>query len=150
MHSTQHTLVFMHIAPYIRSFDEPDGYFNLPNKAAAGSNEVSGVRQHLMSLYARHGVTAVFCGHYHRNAGGWYEERDGASVTDCVEVVVTGAVGTNVLSNASAPPGSEDELNICGMGAPTTGGDVSGMRIVEVDAEAVRHRWYTLNEIGKV
>jgi hypothetical protein len=163
--NAQHIIVFMHIPPFIRKFDEPDGYFNLSNKeaaaAAAAAVETSGgdstgdgapaLRQWLMSLFARHGVKTVFCGHYHRNAGGVYTGPDGPDGADrSVEVVVTGAVGTNVGEKEGAPVGSKEELNIVGMGKPIVSDEVSGMRIVEVRTGGVQHTWYNFKQLPDV
>ena len=54
----RHKVVFMHHPLCLRAVDEPDAYFNLPRP----------VRKQLLALLHNHGVTAVFSGHYHRNA----------------------------------------------------------------------------------
>lgn len=28
----------------------------------------------MLEKFSQAGVTKIFCGHYHRNAGGWYKE----------------------------------------------------------------------------
>jgi len=74
----KHVCVFQHIPPFLKSPDEEtDEYFNLPNK----------VREKYLSRLKQAGVSKVFCGHYHRNAGGWDEG---------LEVVVTSAVGAQL------------------------------------------------------
>jgi hypothetical protein len=84
----KYVLVFAHIPPFIFEQNEPAEYFNLKPD----------IRDEVMQLFARAGVRAVFCGHYHRNAGGWWRASDSAEVADVeagggkpVEVVVTGA-----------------------------------------------------------
>ncbi|XP_020779880.2 serine/threonine-protein phosphatase CPPED1 [Boleophthalmus pectinirostris] len=74
-HKPKHVLVFQHIPLYLKSPDEEDDeYFNLPGT----------IRQQLIDKFKRAGVKAVFCGHYHRNAGGCHGGLD---------VVVSSAVG---------------------------------------------------------
>jgi 3',5'-cyclic AMP phosphodiesterase CpdA len=53
-----HIMVFEHHSLCLQRVDEPDGYFNLPRP----------LRQELLELFHKHGVRAVFSGHYHRNA----------------------------------------------------------------------------------
>ncbi|MCL5269200.1 MAG: metallophosphoesterase [bacterium] len=67
-------IVFMHHSLFLNAPDEEDQYFNIP-RARRGP---------LLELLHRHGVEAVFSGHYHRCAAA----RDGA-----MEVVTTGPVG---------------------------------------------------------
>ncbi|XP_063853886.1 LOW QUALITY PROTEIN: serine/threonine-protein phosphatase CPPED1-like [Scylla paramamosain] len=72
-----HAVIFQHIPPFIESIDERTQYFNLP----------SDVRKQILGKFIDAGVKYVFCGHYHRNAGG---EHNG------LEVVVTSAVGAQL------------------------------------------------------
>lgn len=68
-------IVFQHVPWFLKTFDEPsDGYFNLTEE----------VRNKWLPKMKARGVVAVFCGHYHKNAGGVY---------DGVPVVVTSAIG---------------------------------------------------------
>ena len=53
-----HVFVFKHYPLCLERVDEPDGYFNVPGPR----------RKELLGLFHEHGVTAVFSGHYHRNA----------------------------------------------------------------------------------
>lgn len=134
----KHILVFSHTPPMIFAQDEADGYFNLDRRT----------RDEVMSLFCEFGVRAVFCGHYHRNAGGWYtpqwkwsgEAAQAASKT--VEVVVTGAAGANIVDKAGGEP-----LEISGMNGCKIGPDVSGVRLVRVAEKDVSHRWCTLNAL---
>lgn len=81
--SCRHTVAFMHIPPFFDSPNEPDHiYFNLPSESRA---------QLLRKLYDG-GIRKVFCGHYHRNAGGTYGD---------LEVIVTSAVGAQLGADVS-------------------------------------------------
>ena len=73
----KHTVVFQHIPWFLNTPDEPKEYFNIAEPLRSGMLE---------KLHAA-GVRAVFTGHYHRNAGGWYKD---------MELVVTSAVGTQL------------------------------------------------------
>jgi hypothetical protein len=87
-------------------------------------------------------VSVCFCGHYHRNAGGVYEQPDGRRA----EVVVTGACGTNVSTRETGNP-----LEIEGMGTCREVSDeVSGMRLVCVGETSVDHAWYTFRDLHGV
>ncbi|KAM4819938.1 serine/threonine-protein phosphatase CPPED1 isoform 2-T2 [Thomomys bottae] len=70
----QHAVVFQHIPLFLQSIDEDDDYFNLTRA----------VRQELADKLAGAGIKAVFSGHYHRNAGGTYQN---------VDMVVSSAIG---------------------------------------------------------
>lgn len=70
----QHAIVFQHIPLFLQSIDEDDDYFNLTKT----------VRQELADKFTRAGIRAVFSGHYHRNAGGTYQNLD---------MVVSSAIG---------------------------------------------------------
>ncbi|XP_077595385.1 serine/threonine-protein phosphatase CPPED1 [Stigmatopora nigra] len=70
----KHVVVFQHIPLYISKPDEEDDYFNLQTE----------VRQKLIQRFKEAGVSAVFSGHYHRNAGGCH---------DGLDVVVSSAIG---------------------------------------------------------
>jgi 3',5'-cyclic AMP phosphodiesterase CpdA len=69
-----HILLFGHHPLFVVSPDEPDSYWNIPLER----------RRPILDLLHAHRVRAFFCGHCHRNAGGW----DGD-----LEVVVSGPVG---------------------------------------------------------
>ena len=89
----KHSFAYQHIPPFLRSADEAKQYFNL---------EMS-VRKNLLDRLMNAGVSKLFCGHYHNNAGGWYP-----SDTDRrLEVIVTTAVGCQ-LGNDTILPGLED------------------------------------------
>jgi len=69
-----HVLVFQHIPWFINECDEPKEYFNIEKE----------LRLKKLEQLNKAGVKKVFCGHYHRNAGGWYKD---------LEVVITSAIG---------------------------------------------------------
>jgi len=54
--------------------EEGKDYFNIENN----------LRMKMLKKLYDGGVRKIFCGHYHRNAGGWYKD---------MELVVTSAVG---------------------------------------------------------
>ncbi|MPC75980.1 Serine/threonine-protein phosphatase CPPED1 [Portunus trituberculatus] len=76
-HKPRHSIILQHIPPFIDTIDEPSQYFNLP----------SYIRQEMLDRFITAGVRYVFCGHYHRNAGGVYNG---------LEVIVTSAVGAQL------------------------------------------------------
>merc|ERR1719235_1075149 len=75
-------LAFSHVPPFIFKPDELDEYFNLRKE----------LRLPLLARLCAKGCTNWFCGHYHRNAGGVYRDKEGRQL----EVTTTGAVGTNI------------------------------------------------------
>lgn len=70
----KYSIVFEHIPWFLQQFDEEDDYFNIRKD----------VRLKWLRKFYEAGVTKIMCGHYHRNAGGWYEN---------MELVVTTAIG---------------------------------------------------------
>merc|ERR1712032_1142629 len=121
------SLVFSHVPPFIFSPTEKNDYFNLD----------SDLRRRLLDQMAHRGVVAWFCGHYHRNAGGIYRNADGKEL----EVVVTGAVGTQIVDK----PGGEP-LGLSGIGGHLIGEQHSGFRVVHIMADRIEHRWKTFSE----
>lgn len=73
----KHTVVFEHVPWFLVSPTEDDDYFNIKNE----------VRMEWLQKFSRAGVRKIFCGHYHRNAGGWFGP---------MEVVVTTAIGAQM------------------------------------------------------
>jgi len=69
-----HILVFGHHPLFTVAPDEPDSYWNVPLER----------RRPILDLLDAYGARAFFCGHWHRNGGGW--DRG-------LEIVVTGPVG---------------------------------------------------------
>ncbi|XP_071965980.1 serine/threonine-protein phosphatase CPPED1-like isoform X2 [Antedon mediterranea] len=78
----QHLVVFHHIPWFLESPDEEDQYFNIDID----------VRKTMLKRFHDAGVKKIFCGHYHRNAGGFDED---------LEVVVTSAVGCQMGEDKS-------------------------------------------------
>ncbi|XP_006146604.1 serine/threonine-protein phosphatase CPPED1 isoform X2 [Tupaia chinensis] len=70
----RHAIVFQHIPLFLQRIDEDDDYFNLTKS----------VRKEMADKFTRAGIKAVFSGHYHRNAGGVYQNLD---------MVVSSAIG---------------------------------------------------------
>ena len=66
--------MFQHHPWFLESADEPDAYFNIPLER----------RSRYLTWFREAGVSHVFAGHYHRNAGGFAGE---------LEMVTTGPVG---------------------------------------------------------
>jgi len=73
----KHTIIFHHIPWFLEKVDEPDQYFNISPV----------LRMQKLDQFYRAGVRKIFCGHYHRNAGGFYKD---------LEVVVTSAIGCQI------------------------------------------------------
>ncbi|XP_020663476.3 serine/threonine-protein phosphatase CPPED1 [Pogona vitticeps] len=70
----KHAIVFQHIPLFLQEPEEEHDYFNLE----------SSIRHMLLEKFCKAGVKAVFSGHYHRNAGGFYKGLD---------MVVSSAIG---------------------------------------------------------
>jgi len=120
--SARHTVVFAHIPPFIFSPDEHDGYFNWSQE----------VRRPVLRAMKKAGIRKMFCGHYHRNAGGM----DGQ-----LEVVITSALGCRLraLEDPLSLPVEFDE--------PILGTDVSGFRVVRVGDDTIQHKWFVLDKM---
>lgn len=69
-----HTVVFQHIPWFLKDPEEGKDYFNIEYN----------LRMKMVKKLYNGGIRKIFCGHYHRNAGGWYKD---------MELVVTSAVG---------------------------------------------------------
>ena len=78
----KYSIVFEHIPWFLQRPDEEDEYFNIDKST----------RLHWLKKFKDAGVSKIMCGHYHRNAGGWYEN---------IELVVTSAVGAQLGSDKS-------------------------------------------------
>lgn len=123
------TLVFSHIPPFLEAPDEPKGYFNHEEKVRRG------VLEEVKRLDPR---AKWFCGHFHRNAGGW----DGD-----LEVVVTSAVGCALGWNDAAT--REERLGLPGFDWAKRRCDTahSGVRCVRVSPDAVTHKFFVLDDV---
>lgn len=73
----KHAVVFQHIPFFLANPEEEKEYFNM----------APALRQVMLDKFYDAGVRHVFCGHYHRNAGGFYKD---------LEEVVTSAVGAQL------------------------------------------------------
>lgn len=107
-----HILVFQHIPWFLRVWDEDKEYFNVEKD----------LRFKKLEELHQAGVKKVFCGHYHRNAGGMYKS---------LEVVITSAIGCQI------PDPEEAKKD------PTLR-EQHGMRIVTVTKEEIKHEYHTL------
>jgi len=124
-HNAVHTVAFCHIPPFIDEPDEGEGHFNMPTKK----------RNDLLDKLNDAEVSHLFCGHYHRNAGGTYKD---------LEVSVSASIGTNVVN--SSIPGS-DPLDKSGIGDYICEDDTSGFRIVAVKKDKIVHKWFSFDDI---
>jgi len=124
-------LVFSHIPPFISDPNEHDDYFALDRDT----------RLPILARMAKGGVKAWFAGHFHRNAGGVYRDAEGRQL----EVVVTGAVGSQIKDKEGSDP-----LGKAGIGGFTIGEDVSGLRLVRVLPDRIEHEWKTFRELAEV
>ncbi|XP_059572822.1 serine/threonine-protein phosphatase CPPED1 isoform X2 [Alligator mississippiensis] len=70
----KHVIVFQHIPLFLKDPDEDHDYFNLEKS----------VRHNIMEKFQKAGIKAVFSGHCHKNAGGFYKG---------LEMVVSSAIG---------------------------------------------------------
>ena len=59
----RHTVIFQHIPWFVEKPDEEKIYFNVEPD----------LRKKMLDKFYDAGVRKIFCGHYHRNAGGWYK-----------------------------------------------------------------------------
>jgi len=75
-----HIVVFQHIPWFVEKSDEDKMYFNVGKE----------LRMKKLEQFFQAGVRKIFCGHYHRNAGGFYKE---------LEVIVTSAIGCQIGSD---------------------------------------------------
>jgi len=73
----KHIMIFQHIPWFVAEPDEEKFYFNVENET----------RQRMLAKFYENGVRKIFCGHYHRNAGGWYRD---------LELIVTTAIGCQI------------------------------------------------------
>lgn len=73
----KHVVIFQHIPWFLREPGEEKEYFNIS----------CDLREKMLQKFKDAGIKAIFCGHYHRNAGGFYKD---------MELVVTSAVGAQL------------------------------------------------------
>ncbi|XP_077980685.1 serine/threonine-protein phosphatase CPPED1-like [Glandiceps talaboti] len=70
----KHLVIFQHIPWFLKDADEEKEYFNIDKE----------LRLKMLDKFQKAGVKTIFCGHYHRNGGGFYGN---------MEEVVTSAIG---------------------------------------------------------
>ncbi|XP_064467253.1 serine/threonine-protein phosphatase CPPED1-like [Ornithodoros turicata] len=73
----KHVVVFQHIPWFLKEPEEKKEYFNI----------VYDLRMKMLEKFHKAGVRAIFCGHYHRNSGGFYKN---------MELIVTSAIGAQL------------------------------------------------------
>lgn len=78
----KHAILFQHIPWFLREPDEEKEYFNIENE----------LRLRMLDKFYNAGVRTIFCGHYHRNAGGMFKD---------LELVVTSAIGAQLGTDKS-------------------------------------------------
>ena len=57
----KHKVMFQHIPWFLKTPEEPKEYFNIDIE----------LRRKMLDKFKKSNVSKIFCGHYHRNAGGW-------------------------------------------------------------------------------
>jgi len=75
--NVNHVVIFQHIPWFVKEADEDKFYFNVEKL----------LRKRKLDQFYEAGVRKIFCGHYHRNAGGFYKD---------LEVIVTSAIGCQI------------------------------------------------------
>ncbi|GIY04312.1 hypothetical protein CDAR_617431 [Caerostris darwini] len=78
----KHAVIFQHIPWFLENPDEEKDYFNI----------LPEMRQKMLQEFYNANVRTIFCGHYHRNAGGFYKD---------LELIVTSAVGCQLGKDKS-------------------------------------------------
>ena len=77
-----HIIVFCHYPYFIKTFDEPDNYSNIPPDT----------RKKYLNLFKESGVNAVFAGHLHDNVSLRYEN---------IDMIISGASGKSLSKDPS-------------------------------------------------
>jgi len=132
-----HSVVMCHIPPFCWDPEEKHTNFNWPTE----------LRKMWLDKMLKANIKKVYCSHYHRRAGGWYKE---------LEVVVTGAIGTQILTK-TVPPELKDskldainfKLGFEGFGGVEANEETSGLLIVTVNKEALGEQWINIKEMRK-
>lgn len=102
----KHVIIFQHIPWFLSDPEEEKVFFNI----------LPDLRKNMLQKFYDSNVRAIFCGHYHRNAGGFFKD---------LELVVTSAVG-------------------CQLGT-----DKSGFRVVKLDDNFIKHKYYAFQDAPK-
>ncbi|CAL4120857.1 unnamed protein product [Meganyctiphanes norvegica] len=103
----KHSIVLQHIPWFQNNPDEPKNPWNFEKD----------IRTVMLKKYYDAGIRHIYCGHYHRNGGGFYKD---------MELVVTAAVEVNVQNDGTTP--SNDH----------------GYRVVKVLDNKLEHSYYEL------
>jgi len=132
-----HLVPICHIPPFCWDASEKHTNFNWPK----------GKREMWLEKMVNAGVKKVYSSHYHRRAGGKYKG---------LEVVVTGAIGTHIVTKEVPEKyqGSKlDEYNFKlsyeGFERTETNEDTSGLQVVTVTKEGLSEKWLTIADITK-
>merc|ERR1712060_958614 len=127
-----------HIPPFCWNPEERDTNFNWPKDK----------RVKWLDKMMEAGVKKIYSSHYHRRAGGSYKG---------LEVVVTGAIGTQTLTKTVPPElqGSRlDEINFKlgfeGFGGVESKEESSGLLLVTVSMEELSEKWISVKEMKEM
>ncbi|CAK9300331.1 unnamed protein product [Gordionus sp. m RMFG-2023] len=91
--NAQHIIAFQHIPWFLFKSDEEMIFYDYGETSQGSFNLKKELRFKMLELFKSYGVTKIFCGHYHRNAGGFYQ--------DTLEVVTTSAIGCQLGNDKS-------------------------------------------------
>lgn len=86
------------------------------------------------------GVSHWFCGHYHRNCGGFFVHNGKR-----LEVITTAAVGGNITTNPNG-----DRLSLSGMKSIELTSKSSGFRIVNVCKRGISHEFRSIADMKEL
>jgi len=132
-----HSVVMCHIPPFCWDPEEKNTNFNWPKQK----------REMWLEKMVKANVKKVYCAHYHRRAGGRYKE---------LEVVVSGALGTNILTK-EVPTNLQnsrlDEINFKisyeGFGGVEANEEISGLQVITVRKEGLSEEWLNIKQMKK-
>jgi len=134
----KHSVVMCHIPPFCWDPEEMHTNFNWPKDK----------RAKWLDKMLKASVKKVYSSHYHRRAGGKYKE---------LEVVVTGAIGTQILTKPVPPElqGSRlDEINFKvskeGFGGVEANEQTSGLLLVTVSTEGLSEEWISVKQMKEI
>ena len=140
-----HVIVFQHIPWFLKSAEEEDEYFNIPNVR----------RGPMLDMLQRGGVSACFAGHYHRNSYGMRDDinDDSGDVDDDEDVVKFNCRRARI---------DADGHHQCGWQAARfatiilhkhnhpmlvpSGDDVSGLRVVILQHHKIHHQYHAFHD----
>jgi len=135
--SPVHSVVMCHIPPFCWDPAEKHTNFNWPKEK----------REIWLEKMVKANVKKVYCSHYHRRAGGNYKN---------LEVVVSGALGTNILTKDTPLNLQEsriDEINFKlsyeAFGGVVANEEISGLQVVTVRKEGLSEEWLSIRQIKK-